>query len=63
MHRHIGRIIGIIYLNSKDIFTKRHIRVGSVNGNRVKAYFFTVKAPRVFRINRIMAKQAVKRYA
>lgn len=63
MQRHIGRIIEIIYLDSRSIFTKRHIRVDSVHGNIVKAYCFTAKAPRVFRIDRIMAKQAVKRNA
>ncbi|MBD0382068.1 hypothetical protein [Paenibacillus sedimenti] len=63
MHRHIGRIIEIIYLDSKGIFTKRHIRVDSVNADMVKAYCLTAKAPRVFRIDRIMAVQAVKRYA
>jgi predicted DNA-binding transcriptional regulator YafY len=63
MHRHIGRIIEIIYLDSKGIFTKRHIRVDYVIVNMIKAYCFTAKAPRVFRIDRIMAIQAVKHYA
>ncbi|WP_261305928.1 hypothetical protein [Paenibacillus andongensis] len=53
-HRHSGE---------RRIFTKRHIRVDYVKEDMIKAFCFTAKAPRVFRIDRIMAIQEVKRYA
>ncbi|MCY9696332.1 hypothetical protein [Paenibacillus alginolyticus] len=43
--------------------TKRHIRVDYVKEDMIKAFCFTAKASRVFRIDRIMAIQEVKRYA
>lgn len=57
MQKYIGRVIEIIYQDNRGAFTKRRIRVIAVDGDKVKAYCYAARAPRVFAASRIMAAQ------
>lgn len=53
----IGREVEIIYLDRKDKFTQRRIRVSSIKDGVVKAYCLEQKGPRIFVMDRILAVQ------
>jgi predicted DNA-binding transcriptional regulator YafY len=55
LHRYIGRIIDIIYLDRSGHFTKRRIRIISVSESTVKAYCYTRRAVRTFTAENILA--------
>lgn len=61
MEKYTGRTVDIIYMDRYGRFTQRRIRVVSVRGDRVRAYDFERRAPRVFLTENILAVQpAVK---
>jgi predicted DNA-binding transcriptional regulator YafY len=63
MEKYIGQIVVIIYQDAKDQITKRTIRVRRIVDGKVLAYDFDKRAPRPFRIDRILALQPVGRTA
>ncbi|MFS0727703.1 WYL domain-containing protein [Paenibacillus sp. 1P07SE] len=54
----VGREMTIIYLDRKGVISKRRIQVCGVQGERVRAYCFTARAPRVFLRGNILAVRA-----
>jgi predicted DNA-binding transcriptional regulator YafY len=63
MHKHIGQIIEIIYLDRSGKFSQRKIEVLAINGGFLRAFCLENKAPRSFRIENIMAVQSVRMVA
>jgi len=61
MEKYIGRRLCIIYLDRNGKFSKREIIVQSVRGDQVRAFCLTTGAPRVFRIENILALEPVRR--
>ncbi|GAA4828206.1 hypothetical protein GCM10023310_01180 [Paenibacillus vulneris] len=61
MEKYIGHIIEIIYLGSDDKITQRQIEVYSVSNDTIRARCLQRNAPRVFRIENILAVQPVRR--
>lgn len=59
--KYIGRVVEIIYIGNNDEITQRRIEVRSVTGVVLKAYCLERKAPRVFRIENILAVQQTVR--
>jgi predicted DNA-binding transcriptional regulator YafY len=55
--KHIGKTIEIIYVGADGQITQRLIEVRSVNKDFVKALCLQRKAPRVFRLDNILAIQ------
>ncbi len=60
MLRYVGQTVEIIYCRDDGSITQRRIEVRSVNGSSVKAFCLKKRAPRVFRIDNILAVQLVK---
>jgi len=60
MEKYIGRRLCIIYLDRAGKFSKREIIVQSVRGDQVRAFCLTSGAPRVFRIENILALEPVR---
>lgn len=63
MIRYLERTVEMIYLDRHHRFTKRRVRVHSVDGRLVRAYCLEQRGPRVFRRENIMAIQPVKHFA
>ncbi|WP_274650886.1 hypothetical protein [Paenibacillus humicola] len=61
LEQHVGSILRIVYMDRNNRFTKRTIHVLSIADGRVRAYCLTSKGHRVFRIDHILAFEAVKR--
>lgn len=61
MNKYVGRVIEIVYLDRKGMFSQRIIRVHEVRDGVVRAYCYTRKAPRVFRVDDILAVQPLDR--
>ncbi|BBI32063.1 hypothetical protein [Cohnella abietis] len=59
----IGRIVDIIYQDAKGRITQRTIRVRKIVDGKAIAYDFDKRAPRPFKIDRILAAQPVGRTA
>lgn len=59
MLKYMGRTVEIIYLDRRGRFSRRRIRVAAVRGDVVRAYDLDRRAPRVFRIENILAVQPV----
>jgi predicted DNA-binding transcriptional regulator YafY len=55
LQKYIGRIVEIIYTGKNHEITQRRIEVRSVSGGTVKAYCLERGAPRVFRLENILA--------
>ncbi|MFH5182952.1 hypothetical protein ACHHV8_10140 [Paenibacillus sp. TAB 01] len=63
MEKYIGKTIEIIYLGGDGRITQRQIEVKSVVNGTVKARCLQRNAPRVFRIENILAAQQVRKEA
>lgn len=61
MQKYIGKTIEIIYLGSDGRITQRQIEVNAVSNGIVKARCLQRNAPRVFRVENILAVQPVRR--
>lgn len=59
MQKYTGHIIEIIYLGQHGNITQRRIEVHSVTEAIIKAHCMQRNAPRVFRIDRILAVKPV----
>ncbi|WP_240415048.1 hypothetical protein [Paenibacillus periandrae] len=55
--KHIGKTIEIIYMGVDGRISQRLIEVRSVKSDSVMAYCLQRKAPRVFRLDNILAIQ------
>ncbi|SMF89034.1 hypothetical protein SAMN05661091_4493 [Paenibacillus uliginis N3/975] len=53
--KYIGRIVEIIYIDRNGKITQRRIEVLGVKDGRVRARCLTSNAPRVFRLDNILA--------
>ncbi|MFD0868749.1 hypothetical protein [Paenibacillus residui] len=58
--KYVGRTIEMIYLDRHNRFSKRKVKVKSVDGQIVRAYCLEQRGPRVFRVENILAVQPVK---
>jgi predicted DNA-binding transcriptional regulator YafY len=61
LSKYLGSTIEIIYQGSDRQITQRLIEVRSVNKGAVKAYCLQRQAPRVFKIENILAIQPAKK--
>lgn len=61
--KYIGQVVQIIYQDAKGQITQRTIRVNRIVEGKVLAYDYGKRAPRPFRIDRILASQPVRRNA
>lgn len=61
--KYMGQVVVIIYQDAKGVITKRTIRINRIVEGKVFAYDFNKRAPRPFRIDRILALQPVGRSA
>jgi predicted DNA-binding transcriptional regulator YafY len=55
LHKYVGRIVEIIYVDRNNTITQRLIEVRSIEGSIVKAYCLKQKAARIFKIANILA--------
>ncbi|KEQ23286.1 hypothetical protein ET33_16765 [Paenibacillus tyrfis] len=63
MLRYVGQQVEIIYLENDGSMTQRRIAVRSVERGSVKAFCFQRQAPRLFKLENILAVQQVVRHA
>lgn len=63
MEKYIGRVVEIIYMGKKGKITQRKIEVRSVQDGVVKAFCLTHGAPRIFKVENILAIQPVRKRA
>lgn len=63
MHKYAGCVVDMIYMDRHGRFTRRRVRIVSVQNGAVRAYDIVKRAPRVFAVSRIMAVVPVKRGA
>jgi predicted DNA-binding transcriptional regulator YafY len=61
IEKYVGRIVEIIYRDSNGKFSKRKIEVRSICGDVVKALCLEQRAPRIFKIENILAVLPVMR--
>lgn len=57
MKKYIGRTVDIIYQDRHGQFSRRRVRVIAVQDNAVRAFDLVKRAPRVFRLDNILAAQ------
>lgn len=60
MKKYIGRIVEIIYMDLNGSITQRKIEVQGVKHGRVRATCLTSGAPRVFKVENILAMKPVR---
>jgi len=60
MKKYIGCTINIVYLDRHGQFSQRRIRVSAVGVEKILAYDLDRRAPRVFRVDNILAMQQVR---
>ncbi|WP_144933248.1 hypothetical protein [Paenibacillus sp. 32O-W] len=63
IRKYVGQTIEMIYLDRHSRFTKRRVKIKSVDGQIVRAYCLEQQGPRVFRQENILAIQSVNRHA
>jgi len=63
MRKFVGQTVTIIYCGQDGSITQRDIDVRSVGQGTVNAFCLQRRAPRVFRIENILAVQKVVRHA
>ncbi|KOR88464.1 hypothetical protein [Paenibacillus solani] len=65
MHKYIGNVIEIIYMDRKGKITQRKIEVLAVKDGRVRAKCLQLGAPRIFLESNILSMKICKgnRYA
>lgn len=61
--KYIGQMVRIIYQDAKGKITMRTIRVRSIRDGKVFAYDVEKRAPRPFRIDRILSALPVNLHA
>ncbi|GAB6990102.1 hypothetical protein [Paenibacillus pini] len=61
--KYIGQILEIVYMDRKGRITQRRIEVKAIRGQIVRAKCLLTGAPRVFRLDSILAWQPVKKGA
>jgi hypothetical protein len=61
LHKYIGRIVEIIYVDRNNTITQRLIEIRSIEGNIVKAYCLKQKAARIFKVANILAVEPISR--
>lgn len=60
--KYIGHVVQIIYQDAKGRITQRTIQILSVESGNIRAYDMLKKQPRLFKGDRILAVQPVKRH-
>nr|WP_150959382.1 hypothetical protein [Aneurinibacillus sp. XH2] len=60
MKKYVGQTIEMIYLDRKNRFTQRRVKIQAVDGQLIRAYCLEQQGPRVFRQENILAIQPVK---
>ncbi|MDF2836675.1 MAG: hypothetical protein K0Q63_2315 [Paenibacillus sp.] len=62
-HKWMGRKVMIIYLDQQQHVSQRVIRIRKVKNGILYAYDETIRKPRTFREERVLAMEQVKPYA
>ncbi|ALS29648.1 hypothetical protein IJ21_42850 [Paenibacillus sp. 32O-W] len=60
IEKYVGCVVIMIYLDRRGKFSKREVRVQSARDGLVRAFCLTTGAPRVFRIENILALEPVR---
>jgi predicted DNA-binding transcriptional regulator YafY len=60
---YIGQKVEIMYMDRHGTITQRFIEVRSIKENLVRAYCFTQKGPRIFKMENILAAIPVKKWS
>ncbi|MCL6458877.1 MAG: hypothetical protein K6T85_12795 [Gorillibacterium sp.] len=60
LEKYTGKIVDIIYIGQDGKITQRRITVRSVDAGTVCAWCHTRRAPRIFRIDSILAAMPTK---
>ncbi len=55
LDKFIGRTADIIYQDKAGKFTKRTIRIERIDGELIRAFCYTARGPRIFRIDNVLA--------
>ncbi|XID95198.1 hypothetical protein ACF3MZ_12080 [Paenibacillaceae bacterium WGS1546] len=63
MEKYVGRTIMIVYVDKKEQFSQRVIRVVRIESGTVFAFDVAKRQPRTFEAARILAARPVKRRA
>lgn len=63
MHKFIGHVIEIIYLDRLGKVSQRRIFIRGVKGNTLRSLCMETNAPRSFRIDNILAYQLIRTVA
>lgn len=56
-----GNPIELIYLDSKNRISKRIVRIISIEGDTVRVYCYTRRAPRTFQLGNILAVGPIRK--
>ncbi|RXZ84564.1 hypothetical protein EBB07_00675 [Paenibacillaceae bacterium] len=60
MRKYIGQTVTIIYVDKANQITQRRVRVIELQGDRVKVYCHTAKAPRLLLASNILAMEPAR---
>jgi predicted DNA-binding transcriptional regulator YafY len=63
LEKYTGQVVTIIYSDQKKGFTKRRVKLLSIEGDKVKAFCLERQAPRTFLVDSVLAVQPVGGYA
>jgi hypothetical protein len=63
LRRYLGRIVEIIYVDRRGVFTKRLVQLHSIHDGTVKVFCLERQAPRMLKVENILAVQPVMRRA
>lgn len=63
IQRFLGRTVEIIYLDRRGVFSKRVVQLHAVRDGRVNVFCLERQAPRILRVENVLAVQPVMRNA
>jgi predicted DNA-binding transcriptional regulator YafY len=60
LKKYIGQVVTVIYSDQKKGYTKRRVKLLSVDGDRVRAFCLDRQAPRTFLADSVLAVEPVR---
>jgi hypothetical protein len=61
--KYVGRLVRIVYVDGRQRFSQRTVRIVQVEGGTVRAFDIEKRQPRSFRSDRILAVEPVMPHA
>lgn len=61
--KYVGRLVRIVYMDGKQRFSRRMVRIVQIEGGTVRAFDVDKGQPRSFRADRILAVEPVMPHA